>query len=209
MEGKIMTTPESFQARVAPWMEQCLGPEISADVVARNHRFLEEALELVQACGCTRSEAHQMVDYVFDKPIGHKPQEVGGVMVTLAALCLAHGIDMHEAGDAELTRVWGLLTEIKARHDAKPKFTPPTDAELWRMVEAFCARYPNYPWIEQHSALFERFIAERKPLEGDDHKRVKYGALRLAHHALLPAEDREALHALAELTDRVSAERND
>ena len=42
-----------FQASVSPWMQQCFGPEISADITERNHRFLEEALELVQSSGCT------------------------------------------------------------------------------------------------------------------------------------------------------------
>ena len=46
-----------FQYRVAQWMTACFGPVISADVTERNHRFLEEALELVQAKGCTASEA--------------------------------------------------------------------------------------------------------------------------------------------------------
>jgi hypothetical protein len=38
-------------------MQACFGPEISADRVERNHRFLEEALELVQACGAARETA--------------------------------------------------------------------------------------------------------------------------------------------------------
>ena len=54
----------TFQERVEPWLLQCFGETIAADVVERNHRFLEEALELVQACGATQSEAHQLVDYV-------------------------------------------------------------------------------------------------------------------------------------------------
>ena len=77
---------EQFQYRVKPWMDKCFGSTISKDRIERNHRFLEEALELVQACECTAEEAHQLVDYVFSRPIGDKPQEVGGVMVTLAAL---------------------------------------------------------------------------------------------------------------------------
>ena len=39
------------------------------------HRFLEEALELVQACGATASEAHQLVDYVYGRPVGEPAQE--------------------------------------------------------------------------------------------------------------------------------------
>jgi hypothetical protein len=69
----MASTP--FQERVNAWMLECFGPAISADTVERNHRFLEEALELVQACGCTQSEAHLLVDYVFGRPAGEKFQE--------------------------------------------------------------------------------------------------------------------------------------
>jgi len=115
---------EPFQARVQPWMMECFGAEISADGAERNHRFLEESLELVQACGCTASEAHQLVDYVYGRPVGERAQEVGGVMVTLAALCLAQGLDMHAAGETELARIWTKVEAIRAKQAAKPKHSP-------------------------------------------------------------------------------------
>jgi hypothetical protein len=59
------TTPIDFQVRVNAWMLKCFGPEISADSKERNYRFIEEALELVQALGCSREDAHKLVDYVF------------------------------------------------------------------------------------------------------------------------------------------------
>ena len=114
----------SFQARVKPWMLECFGAEIAADQQERNHRFLEEALELVQACGATASEAHQLVDYVYGRPVGEKEQEAGGVMVTLAALCLAQGMDMHGAGETELARIWTKVEQIRAKQAAKPKHSP-------------------------------------------------------------------------------------
>lgn len=114
----------TFQASVEPWMQATFGAKISADPIERNHRFLEEAIELVQSCGCTASEAHQLVDYVFNRPIGEKFQEVGGVMVTLAALCLAQKIDMHDAGKVELARVWTMIEKIRAKQASKPKHSP-------------------------------------------------------------------------------------
>jgi len=114
----------TFQARVQPWMLACFGAEIAADRAERNHRFLEEALELVQACGCTASEAHQLVDYTFSRPVGEPTQEVGGVMVTLAALCLANGLDMHAVGETELARVWTKVEQIRAKQAVKPKHSP-------------------------------------------------------------------------------------
>ncbi len=113
-----------MQARVEPWLQACFGPLIAGDTEERNHRFLEEALELVQACGCTQSAAHELVDYVFLRPVGEKRQEVGGAMLTLAALCLAQGLDMQACGDEELARVWTKIDQIRAKQAAKPKYSP-------------------------------------------------------------------------------------
>ena len=120
-------TPQApFQQRVQPWLLECFGAEIAADRMERNHRFLEESLELVQSLGCTASEAHQLVAYVFGRPVGDPPQEVGGVMVTLAALCLASGLDMHDAGEVELVRISvpEIVAKIRAKQAAKPKHSP-------------------------------------------------------------------------------------
>ncbi|WP_289241808.1 hypothetical protein [Delftia sp.] len=117
-------TAITFQNRVQPWLLACFGAEIAADKAERNHRFLEESLELVQSCGCTASEAHQLVDYVFGRPVGEPAQEAGGVMVTLAALCLANSLDMHEAGETELARIWTKVEAIRAKQAAKPKHSP-------------------------------------------------------------------------------------
>ena len=115
---------ETFQDGVASWMLACFGAQIAADGVERNHRFLEEALELVQSLGCTHEEALRLVAYVYSRPIGEPAQEVGGVMVTLAALCSAHGLDMVAAGGAELERVWTKIEQIRAKQAAKPKHSP-------------------------------------------------------------------------------------
>ncbi len=120
----MKTDCANYQARVWNWMLSCFSSEIARDVPERNHRFLEEALELVQSSGCTASEAHQLVDYVFGRPVGEQAQEVGGVMVTLAALCVAHGIDMATAGEIELSRIWTVIDQIRAKQAAKPKHSP-------------------------------------------------------------------------------------
>jgi len=117
-------TDQSFQQRVQPWLMACFGEMIAGDREERNHRFLEEALELVQSCGCTSSEAHQLVDYVYGRDVGEPAQEVGGVMVTLAALCLANNLDMHANGETELARIWTKVEAIRAKQAAKPKHSP-------------------------------------------------------------------------------------
>lgn len=116
--------PVTFQQRVCPWLIECFGAAISTDTTERNHRFLEEAVELAQSCGCSASEAHQLVDYVFGRPKGEPTQEVGGVMVTLAALCLAHGMDMHQSAELELARIWDKVEQIRAKQQRKPSMSP-------------------------------------------------------------------------------------
>ncbi|MGF7131972.1 hypothetical protein P3T40_003455 [Paraburkholderia sp. EB58] len=127
---EVVREPVAFQARVQPWLMECFGPMIAGDREERNHRFFEEAAELVQACGMTASEAHQLVDYTWGRPMGEPFQEVGGVMVTLAALCLANGLDMHAAGETELARinVPETIAKIRAKQAAKPKHSPLPEA---------------------------------------------------------------------------------
>lgn len=119
-----------FQGRVRPWMLACFGPVIPFDKTERNHRFIEEALELVQALGCTADEAHQLVDYVYGRPVGEPHQEVGGVMITLAALCIANDMNMQAAGETELARIWTKVDLIRAKQAAKPKHSPLPEAVL-------------------------------------------------------------------------------
>lgn len=114
----------TFQAAVYEWMLRCFGAEISADKTERNHRFLEESLELVQSLGTTKEEALKLVDYVYGRPVGEPHQEVGGTMVTLAALCQANGMSMEIAGDVELSRCWEKIDQIRAKQAAKPKMSP-------------------------------------------------------------------------------------
>lgn len=122
--AEVVAPPTGFQDRVDAWMLVCFGERIAADGTERNHRFLEESLELVQSTGCTASEAHQLVQYVFGRPVGERSQEVGGVMVTLAALCTAFDLNMGPCGEVELDRVWTKVEAIRAKQAAKPKHSP-------------------------------------------------------------------------------------
>lgn len=114
----------SFQTDVRSWVVYAFGRELADDKSGRNHKFLEEALELVQALGCSQQEAHQIVEYVFARPAGEPEQEVGGVMVTLAGLCAAQGMDLEVAAEIELQRVWADVSEIRKKQALVPKFSP-------------------------------------------------------------------------------------
>lgn len=134
---------ESFQSRVAPWMDQCFGPEISADRLERGDRFLEEALELLQSGGYQAERVAQLASYVYSRPAGEPAQEVGGVMVTLAAYCLAHDLDMHAAGETELARVWTKIDTIREKQAAKPRGSalpiPLSDDDLADLTAVYLA----------------------------------------------------------------------
>lgn len=112
---------QTLQDRVLPWLNECFTQEIIDNVTERNDRFLEEALELVQSLGYSKDQAIAMVEYVFDREKGDPPQEVGGVMITLAALCIANNLDMHKNGETELTRIWKNVEKIRRKNAAKPR----------------------------------------------------------------------------------------
>lgn len=118
----MIDTSETFQVRVGRWLIRCFGKTISFDRLERCDRFVEEALELVQSCEYSAERAHALVDHVFGRPVGYAPQEVGGVMVTLAALCRAHGMDMDVSAEMELTRISApdVVEKIRAKQAAKP-----------------------------------------------------------------------------------------
>ena len=165
-------TQEQFQHRVQPWLMACFGAMIAGDREERNHRFIEEALELVQSLGCTAHEAHQLVDYVYGRDIGEPAQEVGGVMVTLAALCLANGLDMHANGETELSRIWTKVEAIRAKQAAKPKHsplpmsTPPTPAtEEREAVAQWCSGCHEVRSVDCYRAGCPKSDTERRAAE--------------------------------------------
>lgn len=126
LEASPPHRPDTFQWRAASWCAECFGVTTATDRAERNARFLEEALELVQSLGLVREDAHALVDYVFDRPGGEPPQETGGVMVTLAALCGAAGLSMTAEGERELDRISKpeMINRIRAKHASKPHRSP-------------------------------------------------------------------------------------
>jgi len=116
---------KQFQNAVWRWMLECFGNRIPHNRRERCFRFYEEAGELVQALGMTKEEAHALVDYTWERPPGQYEQEVGGVMVTLAALVNAHTSalkyddDIELMADIELERCWQNIEKIRAKQAAK------------------------------------------------------------------------------------------
>lgn len=113
---------KDFQDRVRHWLKFAFEerfPHIIDCKRERNHRFLEESLELVQACGLPEIEAIELVKYVYSRPVGEIFQEAGGVSTTFSALCHTHGINVNHAAETELERDYRVVDKIRTRQALK------------------------------------------------------------------------------------------
>jgi len=109
----------SFQEAVQWWCVTCHGVERTKNEKERTLRFIEEAIELSQSAGLSKEEVIRMVEWVYSRESGVLPQEVGGVMVTLAALCSAFFIHMDEEAETELRRIWNVMDVIRKKQQSK------------------------------------------------------------------------------------------
>lgn len=118
-----------FQSKAWSWACRAFGPETAGDVKLRALRFIEEAIELVQACALDSEDIRMMTHIVYSRPPGDVAQEVGGVEVTLAVLCAATGTLLRAAADRELARVHTpeVMQKVRNRQASKPK---PGDGRL-------------------------------------------------------------------------------
>ncbi len=96
---------DTRQLAVHNWCKAAFGAAHASSVEQRAVRFLEEAIELYQACGGSSDMAHQLINYIFNRPVGYIAQEFGGVDVTLLALAQACGLSAEDLGKAEFERV--------------------------------------------------------------------------------------------------------
>ena len=168
---------ETLQARVWPWMLACFGEEIARDREERGDRLLEEVFELLQSGGYDPARVLALRDYVWSREVGEPAQEVGGVMITLAAYCLAHDLDMDQAGETELARIWTKVEKIRAKQAAKPRGSalpqawPPQPAapvpdlvEAGKVVEHL---YGPHEW-GYRDIVVGGFVADEKPYRAAD-----------------------------------------
>lgn len=109
-----------FQDKIRKFVVDTFGIEIADNKKERCHRFAEESLELLQACGYTKEELNTMIDYVYSRPIGSIRKEVGGTMATLAALCAAFDVDMIKEASLEGRRAIRNSQYIRMKHNGKP-----------------------------------------------------------------------------------------
>jgi hypothetical protein len=161
-----------FQERVGDWMQKCFTPEIAADRLERNDRFIEEALELVQSTGYCRERAHALVDYVFDREVGEPIQELGGVMVTLAALCNPNRLDMTACAERELERISQpeIVEKIRAKQKTKPAGSAlpvpaPPDRKSTGMHDEYGREIFEGDWVQFNVCFFDGNF-KNEPISG-------------------------------------------
>ena len=116
----------SMEQLTGKWMEKCFGtsPELLAlksSVTERVARIVEEMTELAQSEGITRDEVVRLVDDVYAREIGDPRQELGGVMICLAAYAYTKGFSLQDEWSAEYRRIGhpDKIEKIRARQDTK------------------------------------------------------------------------------------------
>lgn len=128
------------QARVRAWTTATFGGKVADDTGERAHRFIEEALELAQACGVSIEKVSAIAERVYSRSVGDLSQEIGGVGVTLLALCENVGVSAEAEECRELERVLSIPPErfrakqaekARAGTSLEPEIAPAPNAPLF------------------------------------------------------------------------------
>lgn len=105
---------DALQTRAFIWVTK-VDPVVA--IQRRALRFMEEAVELVQALGVTKDLVLRVVDYVYGRPAGEVVNEIGGVGMTLLPLCEALDVSAEHCFRRELHRVNTpeMIAKVQAR----------------------------------------------------------------------------------------------
>ncbi len=109
-----------LQARCDGFLREAW-PNSPIQAHVRAFRALEEVIEINQVLGITRQKAHELVDQVFDKPVGELEQEAGGVAFTIVSLFSALGINMIHSGLGSVNEAYGRIDKIREKNKLKVK----------------------------------------------------------------------------------------
>lgn len=114
-----MSEQSPTQKEILEWAANTFG-SLALDTRERSLRFIEEAIELAQACQITPEEIQSTVTRVYSRERGDPHKETGQAYMTLAALAEWLRIDLNDALLREWRRVQGVpLEEWVKRHNAK------------------------------------------------------------------------------------------
>lgn len=117
-------TRTTRQRYAMAWAKAAFGAEQSTSLPQRALRLLEEAVELYQAsvhtvgADAARARAHELVDFVFERPPGEIGQELGGISVCMLVYAEAADLDVDDMEAKELHRVLNKPIEEFTRRNA-------------------------------------------------------------------------------------------
>lgn len=101
------------------WAVQTYG-EVAKKARYQAFRFLEEALELVQAMGLTKEDAIRTVEWVFSRSVGTVRVEVGDVRLSIDILAESQGVSSDDCYTACASRISDLdPAQMRAKEAAK------------------------------------------------------------------------------------------
>lgn len=180
-----------FQNETRDWMNQTFPREVTNDKLERCDRFLEEVFELLQACEYPTDRIQALQFYVENRPAGKVFAEVGGVINTLLAFCLAYQVDAQDAFETEMLRIWPMSDAIREKWEKKEKgsalpmtSTPRSTAAKMKPLHwrTFCSRTGNCevktPWGDYTAQLENGRWCVYKP--GSDRRASEHDTLELA-----------------------------
>lgn len=112
---------KEVEQRVDIWLRDCVGDDVAENLDERNHRFCEEALELLQACGYKLKDVMSMAAHVFEKePSTDIAGECADVLFVFFPLIKARDIDLGTAFRTALDRNWANSDKIREKNRHKP-----------------------------------------------------------------------------------------
>lgn len=156
-----------FQEAVSLWMRATFSKPIVFDRVERGDRALEELLELLQSHDYPFERIPMLVEYVRNRPKGSPNQELGGVLITLAAYANATYLSMDIAAHMELLNVWQKQELIREKQKSKPKDSPlpiPQKIELPEYTSDIAAAFDAYVLSCQGHSPLARTGTARMPV---------------------------------------------
>ncbi len=74
-------------------------------------RFIEEAIELAQACGLHDRDVYLTLNRVFLRPPGSVPKEIGQTVLVLEGLAECYGVSAYTEGNKEMERIVAIPAE--------------------------------------------------------------------------------------------------
>lgn len=109
----------SRQQEVLDWATEMFGP-VARNLDERGARLAEEAIEVAHTAGVPIEVIIKIAERIYTKPKGEMRSEIGGVALTLDAICALVGTNPDWEAMQEFDRVTHLPKEHwTSRHTAK------------------------------------------------------------------------------------------